>query len=131
MKTVYRQRNTRLITRLPSPLELCFYLFLRSCSAKPLLCKVCSPRCNRPPPALHLSSVRAAAAATLVPVYLLIHPSIHPFFSLSLPLICYPIIISQCLKARQSLLSQSDAPHFSITNTISRPCCILSFPGPC
>ncbi len=98
----------------PCPLELCFYLFLRSCSEKPVLCKVQPPRYVH----AHTSSMQCPHTQPV----LFIYPSAHPSILLSLaPLICCPVIISQASKARQRLLSQSTILHFTITNTILRP----------
>lgn len=64
----------------PCLLELCSYLFLRSCSEKPPLCKVRLPSylC---PHTIHLASAHLPSHAHLS-VYLSIHPSMHPFYSL-------------------------------------------------
>ena len=87
------------------PLELYFYLFLRSCSEKPLLCKVQPPRSILCPLTIHLVSTHLPSHA-----HLSTHLSIHPFYSLLARLICCPVIISQPSKARQSFISINHSP---------------------
>lgn len=61
----------------PCPVELCFNLLLRSCSGKPLLCKV------RPPRYIHAHTpfIQCPHTYPSMHIYLPIYLSIHPFHS--------------------------------------------------
>lgn len=85
----------------PCLLELYFYLFLRSCSEKPLLCKVRPPRSIPCPHTIHLVSTHLPSHA-----HLSTHLSIHPFYSLLALLICCPVIISPQRQSRVFYLNQ-------------------------